>query len=68
VAGRGASVAAARVTAMTDMERPDADVLDQQREERPAYDEDVEQIDELPIEANEADLVEQHRVVPLDDE
>jgi hypothetical protein len=49
---------------MTDMERPDADVLDQQR----TFDEDDEPIEELPIEANEADLVEQHRVVPVDDE
>jgi hypothetical protein len=53
---------------MTDMERPDADVLDQQRTFDDHDEPDDEPIEELPIEANEADLVEQHRVVPVDDE
>ncbi len=53
---------------MTDMERPDADVLDQQREQGQPDEQELEPIDEIPAEANEADLVEQHRVVPVDDE
>jgi len=53
---------------MTERARPDADVLEQQREQVPAEDEELEPIDEFPIETNEADLVEQHRAVPLDDE
>jgi len=53
---------------MTDMERPDADVLDQQREQGPPDEQELEPIDEIPAEANEADLVEQHRVVPVDDD
>jgi len=51
---------------MTDMERPDADVLDQQRDL--TDEQELEPIEEFPAEANEADLVEQHRVVPLDEE
>jgi len=53
---------------MTDMERPDADALEQQREQFPADEEELEPIEEVPAETNEADLVEQHRVVPIDDD
>jgi hypothetical protein len=50
------------------MERPDADVLEQQQEGVPADEQELESIEEIPVETNEADLVDQHRVVPIDDE
>jgi len=53
---------------MTDLERPDADVLDQQRELHSADEQEFEPIEEIPAEADEADLVEQRRAVPIDDE
>ena len=48
-------------------EQPEADVLDQRREEAPPVDPELEPIGELPVEANEADIIEQHRIVPVDD-
>jgi hypothetical protein len=49
-------------------EQPEADVLDQRREEVAPMDPELEPIDELPVEANEADALEQHRIVPVPDE
>lgn len=50
------------------LEQPEADVVEQRRDEAPPTDPELEPIGELPEEANEADFVEQHRVVPVDDE
>jgi hypothetical protein len=49
-----------------DREASEADVLDQRREEGTAP--EVEPFDEVPVEANEADVVEQHLVVPEPDD
>ena len=49
-------------------ERPEADVLDQRREEAPPDAPELEPIDELPVEADEVDAVEQRLIVPVDDE
>jgi hypothetical protein len=47
------------------LEQPEADTLDQRRSE--ATDAGREPIGELPVEANEADIIGQHEVVPADD-
>jgi hypothetical protein len=49
-------------------EAPVEDVLEQLREEVEPDDETVEPIAEPPEEASEADYVEQHIVVPVDDD
>jgi hypothetical protein len=49
-------------------EQPEADVVEQRRDEAHPTDPELEPIDELPEEANEADVVDQHLVVPVDDE
>ncbi|HEU5471745.1 MAG TPA: hypothetical protein VFV67_13925 [Actinophytocola sp.] len=49
-------------------EQPEADVLDQRREEGPPDEPGLEPFGEVPVEADEADLMEQHRVVPAYDE
>jgi len=51
---------------MTNMERPDADALEQQREQ--VQTDELEPIEEIPAETNESDFVEQRRVVPVDDD
>lgn len=49
-------------------EQPEADVLDQRRVEAPPTDPELEPFGDLPPDANEADVVEQHQVVPYYDE
>jgi hypothetical protein len=46
------------------LEQPEGDVAEQ----RAPDEREFEPIDELPAEAAEADVVEQHLVVPVDDE
>ena len=48
-------------------EQPEADVLDQLREQGPD-EPGLEPFGERPVEADEADLVEQHLVVPDDED
>jgi hypothetical protein len=48
-------------------EQPEADVLDQRREEAPPDDPELEPISELPVEADEVDALEQHVIVPVDE-
>lgn len=54
------------------IEDPDADVADQQRPTAPGEDDDTAEVDELglatPLEADPADVAEQHRDVPIDDQ
>jgi hypothetical protein len=50
------------------IEAPLPDAVDQHREQIPATDQDLEPIEHIPPDANEADVVDQHRVVPVDDE
>ena len=50
-------------------EQPEADVLEQRREEGSPDEPGLEPFAEMPVEANEADLIDQHQVVPgYDDE
>ncbi|WTB88768.1 hypothetical protein OIE99_11175 [Streptomyces cellulosae] len=49
-----------------DVEAPEVDAAEQQAEVRPQEDDPLEEVD--PDRANEADLVEQARVVQLDEE
>lgn len=49
------------------IEQPESDVVQQRIEEEPA-EPGPESIEELPMDADEADVVDQHRVVPLGDE
>lgn len=50
------------------VETPVPDAVDQRREDAPPTDPELEPIEQIPAEANEADVVEQHQVVPVDDE
>ncbi|HEV2780713.1 MAG TPA: hypothetical protein VGX25_15090 [Actinophytocola sp.] len=50
------------------LEQPEADVVEQRREEAQPTDPELEPIDELPEDANEADVVDQHHVVPVEEE
>ena len=49
-----------------DVEAPEVDAAEQQTEVRPEQDDPLEEVD--PGRANEADLVEQARVVSLDED
>ncbi|GHE51505.1 hypothetical protein QWL27_28700 [Streptomyces thermocarboxydus] len=49
-----------------DVEAPEVDAAEQQTEVRPQEDDPLEEVD--PDRANEADLVEQARVVQLDED
>ncbi|MFI0504897.1 hypothetical protein ACH3WN_18975 [Streptomyces albogriseolus] len=49
-----------------DVEAPEVDAAEQQTEVRPEEDDPLEEVD--PSRANEADLVEQARVVSLDED
>jgi hypothetical protein len=49
-------------------EQPLPDVLEQQRESVPSTESDLELVEELPMDANEADAIDQHRTVPVYDE
>ncbi|MGW7633371.1 hypothetical protein ACWGKO_31300 [Streptomyces griseoincarnatus] len=49
-----------------DVEAPEVDAAEQQTEVRPEQDDPLEEVD--PDRANEADLVEQARVVQLDED
>ncbi|GAB2329349.1 hypothetical protein AB0N20_01295 [Streptomyces griseoincarnatus] len=49
-----------------DVEAPEVDAAEQQTEVRPEQDDPLEEVD--PDRANEADLVEQTRVVQLDED
>ncbi|MEU0580511.1 hypothetical protein ABZ465_25140 [Streptomyces griseoincarnatus] len=49
-----------------DVEAPEVDAAEQQTEVRPEEDDPLEEVD--PDRANEADLVEQARVVQLDED
>ncbi|MFZ4173297.1 hypothetical protein ACOZCI_03240 [Streptomyces griseoincarnatus] len=49
-----------------DVEAPEIDAAEQQTEVRPEQDDPLEEVD--PDRANEADLVEQARVVQLDED
>ncbi|MEU5368555.1 hypothetical protein ABZ362_06135 [Streptomyces sp. NPDC005951] len=47
-------------------EAPEADAAEQRADVRPEHDEGAEGVD--PAAANEADVVEQRRVIPLDED
>ncbi|MET8880303.1 hypothetical protein [Streptomyces rubiginosohelvolus] len=47
-------------------EAPEADTAEQRADVRPEHDERAESVD--PAAANEADVVEQRRVIPLDED
>ncbi len=47
-------------------EAPEADAAEQRADVRPEYDERAENVD--PAAANEADVAEQRRVIPLDED
>jgi hypothetical protein len=62
----------ARGSAMTDkgLEAPDADAAEQEQDAIPELEDDdeLEELEEFPLEANEADTAEQAREVSLDDD
>jgi hypothetical protein len=49
-------------------EQPLPDVLEQQRESMPSTEPELERVEELPMDADEADAIDQHWIVPTDDE
>lgn len=49
-------------------ERPLPDVLDQLREELPPDEPYLDPPDEMPLDADEADAIDQRRIVPLTDD
>jgi hypothetical protein len=49
-------------------EQPLPDVLEQQREGIPSVEPGLEPVEDMPMDAAEADFVDQHRTVPIDDE
>jgi hypothetical protein len=54
------------------IEDPDPDVAEQQRPTAPSEEDDTAEVDEaglaVPLEANPADVAEQHRDVPIEDQ
>lgn len=51
-----------------ELEAPDADAAEQSQDAIPAADDELDELTELPLEANQADSAEQARALNLDDD
>jgi hypothetical protein len=50
------------------VEQPVPDVVDQRRDEARPTEQEFEPIEDIPRDANEADVIDQHVVVPVDED